>query len=360
MESNKKGLMHLKAFNNSRVLVTGHTGFKGSWLSMILNTLGAEVMGYSLPEERNEHLFNKLKLKDSLKNIEGDIRDFDHLKKSIKDFKPEFIFHLAAQALVSRSYEEPRTTFETNIIGTLNILEIIRDISSVKSAVLITSDKCYENNEWIWGYRENDQLGGKDPYSASKASAEIIFNSYINSFFTNKDTIGLTTARAGNVIGGGDISENRIIPDCIKAINHSEPIKLRSPNATRPWQHVLEPLSGYLLLALALSKDPKKFTGSWNFGPMNGQSKTVFEVAQEIIGIFNKGEITIENENTMKESNLLQLNCDKANQLLGWLPRWSVEKSINKTGNWYKQTDNGKSAIVQTKEDIEDYFTELK
>ncbi len=360
MDSYQIKSIPLHEFANKRVLITGHTGFKGSWLSMILNLVGAEVMGYSLNENRRDHLFNKLSLKNSLQHIEGDIRDFEFFKSSVNKFQPEFIFHLAAQAIVSNSYENPKNTFETNILGVLNILEIIRDSKSIKSAVLITSDKCYQNNEWIWGYRENDRLGGQDPYSASKASAEMIFNAYHKSFFSNRDNLGIATTRAGNVIGGGDISENRIIPDCIRAIKNSKPINLRSPNATRPWQHVLEPLSGYLDLALKLKKNPLKLSGSWNFGPRQGQTKTVLEVANNIIDIFNKGEIVIENNSLIKESQLLQLNCEKANQILGWLPRWSVEKSIAKTGNWYKEIMNGESAIFQTKKDIEEYFEELK
>ncbi len=353
-------LFPIQAYKNKKVFITGHTGFKGTWLSMVLKSFGAEVIGYSLKAEGKDHIFNKLEMQNSIKHIEGDVRDFDYLSESIRKFQPDFVFHLAAQALVSRSYFDPRNTFETNIIGTVNILDIVKDVSSVKSLVIITSDKCYENNEWIWGYRENDRLGGKDPYSASKASAEIVFSAYLRSFFLNKINIGIATARAGNVIGGGDISQNRIIPDCIKALIKSEPITLRSPKATRPWQHVLEPLSGYLLLALKLSESPKEYSGSWNFGPNNEDCKTVYEVAQNIISIFERGTIKIKESNSIEEAKLLKLNCDKANQVLGWHPRLDMDRSIFMTANWYKQVLNGKSPLLQTKEDLQEYFIELK
>ena len=345
----------LNSYQNKNVFITGHTGFKGTWLTSILCDLGANVMGYSLEPEGNSH-FNLMGLDKKIKHIIGDIRNSEKLKNSMKSFKPDYVFHLAAQALVKQSYEDPVETFDVNIMGSVNLLDAVKECGSVKSLVYITSDKCYENVEWEWGYRENDRLGGFDPYSSSKAAAELVFSAYSRSFFSSNKKLGYASVRAGNVIGGGDYSDNRIIPDCIRAINSNKPITLRNPNATRPWQHVLEPLSGYLLLGLNLYSNPKKYSGSWNFGPSTFETRTVKEVAEIVVKYFKKGKIIIENSADFHEAQLLQLNCDKANQILGWFPRWTVEETLNETARWYKEVINGTDPYEITMNQIKKYF----
>jgi len=275
---------YLKVFSGRRVFITGHTGFKGSWLAFLLKEVGAEVMGFALPPATKTNHFDLLRLDKKIKHVVGDIRDSLFLAETIDKFQPEFVFHLAAQALVRPSYDDPVGTFSTNVIGSVNLLDAVRRCASVRSLVYITSDKCYENVEWIWGYREVDQLGGRDPYSASKAAAEIAFSSYDRSFFEVRPLMGAATTRAGNVIGGGDWAVDRIIPDCIRAIEMGEPIRLRNPLATRPWQHVLEPLSGYLLLAAKLYDEPKSWGGAWNFGPTSNEVRTVKMLLKRLCG----------------------------------------------------------------------------
>ena len=349
-----------KTFVNKKVLITGHTGFKGSWLTFLLNELGAEVTGFALPPLPSMNHFDLLGLDKKIKHVEGDIHDSELLAKTLKDFRPEFVFHLAAQALVKSSYDDPVNTFSTNIMGSVNLLDAVKKCDSVRSLVYITSDKCYENVEWIWGYRESDKLGGHDPYSASKAAAELVFSSYCRSFFQQRPNFGAASARAGNVIGGGDWAEDRIIPDCIRAIESNEPICLRNPTATRPWQHVLEPLSGYLLLAASLYENPKNWNGSWNFGPSTKEVCTVQKVAEVIISHLGKGHIEItESPVQVHEAQLLQLNCDKAHQLLGWYPRWDSEKTLQATALWYKTVMSGGDAEKITRKQIYEFFPEL-
>ena len=303
-------------FKGRRVFITGHTGFKGSWLAFMLHEAGAEVMGFGLPPSTKINHFDLLNLDKKIMHITGDIRDALVLSSAVKEFQPEFVFHLAAQALVRPSYDNPVDTFSTNVQGSVNLLDAIRQCDSVRSLVYVTSDKCYENLEWVWGYRESDQLGGRDPYSASKAAAEIIFSSYVRSFFDQRPMLGAATVRAGNVIGGGDWAVDRIVPDCIRSIQSGVPILLRNPDATRPWQHVLEPLAGYLLLAAKLYKEPKNWGGSWNFGPSTNQVRTVKSVAEVIVGHIGKGQVEVVKSKTqLHEARLLQLNCDKANQI---------------------------------------------
>lgn len=346
----------LKNFHGKKVFITGHTGFKGSWLTNILLRLGANVAGYSNKENKNNKLFLDLNIQNKIEHISGDIRDIDHLKRSIMKYKPEFIFHLAAQSLVKRSYLNPTETYTTNIIGTANILEIVRLSQSIRSTVIVTSDKCYRNNEWLWGYRENDELGGSDPYSASKAAAELIFDSYKSAFFKGNELQGLASVRAGNVIGGGDWSPDRIIPDCIRGILNDQIIKIRSPKATRPWQHVLEPLSGYLLLSQHLYNNPKRFGGSWNFGPDTSNVMNVSEVADKIIEIMGRGTHIFDSQIHNHEATLLQLNCDKAKQELNWMPKWNSISTIDRTARWYKKYSEGHNAEKITKEDVDLYF----
>lgn len=347
-------------FSKKRVLITGHTGFKGSWLAFLLHEMGAEVMGFALAPTTTPSHFELLGLDRKMHHVLGDIRDASLIARTLDAFQPDFVFHLAAQALVRPSYQDPASTFATNVLGSVNLLEAVRRCRSVRSLVYITSDKCYENVEWIWGYRESDPLGGRDPYSASKAAAEIAFSSYARSFFEHTPSLGAATARAGNVIGGGDWAVDRIIPDCIRAISAGEPIVLRNPGATRPWQHVLEPLAGYLLLAARLYEEPKRWGGSWNFGPSTNEVRTVHNVAEVIIKHFGKGSIeTVIGQTQVHEANLLQLNCDKAHQLLGWYPRWHVEQTLEATAFWYKTVINGGNTEQITRAQIHQFFPEL-
>ena len=351
---------YLSTFKGRRVFITGHTGFKGSWLALLLKEVGAEVLGYSLPPVGEKSHFELLGLAQMIRHVEADIRDAEKLNATMSEFKPEFVFHLAAQALVRSSYSDPRVTFETNIMGSVNLLEAVRKCESVRSLVYITSDKCYENLEWLWGYRENDRLGGHDPYSASKSSAEMVFSAYARSFFFERSDLGAASTRAGNVIGGGDWALDRIIPDCIRAIESEKPVHLRNPSATRPWQHVLEPLSGYLLLAAQLRKIPSTYVGSWNFGPSSKEARTVLEVAEYLVAHFGKGGINREaSKEKHHEARLLQLNCDKAHQVLGWYPRWDFERTLNMTSDWYKQIHAGAKAEDVTLQQIYDYFPEI-
>ena len=322
-------------YEGKKVLLTGHTGFKGSWLSIWLKELGAEVLGVSLKPKNELDNFNVTRLESKINSVFLDIRKYRDIHDVFEEFRPEIVFHLAAQALVSVSYNKPRLTFETNAIGTLNILEAIQNHDSVKAGVLITSDKCYKNIEQIWGYRENDVLGGDDPYSSSKACAEIIINSYIKNE-NSKGVALIASARAGNVIGGGDWSEDRLVPDCFRSLFVNESITLRNPLSTRPWQFVLEPLKGYLMLGEKLIKGSKKYVGSWNFGPSQENVYTVNDVVNHIIDLWGDGQVNIQESPGFNESNLLQLDCTKSRTQLGWKPTLSFEDSFRYTTDWYK------------------------
>lgn len=344
-------------FKNKRVLVTGDTGFKGSWLSLWLKEIGADVVGYALPPERKNDHFNIIGLDKIIHHINGDIRDEASVNKVFDEFQPEVLFHLAAQPIVRYSYEEPKLTFDTNVGGSVNILEGVRRTKPLKALVYVTSDKCYRNKEWIWGYRENDELGGHDPYSASKAAAEIVFSSYLNSFFKEKEEFGAASVRAGNVIGGGDWAKDRIVPDSIKALMNNKEVVLRNPMATRPWQHVLEPLSGYMLLAARLLVEPVKYSGAWNFGPGEEATRTVEYLAESIIKYWGDGEIKCEiNINAPHEAGLLKLNCDKANNLLRWSGKWCFDKTVEETVRWYKSFMNDDKILKISREQINLYM----
>jgi len=344
-------------FKDRRVLVTGDTGFKGSWLACWLHHLGAEVYGFSHPPLRAQDHFNVIGLRDLIHHQDGEIQNYDEIRNFMEKIGPEFVFHLAAQPLVRKSYQDPKTTMDTNIGGTVNVLEAVRQTPSVKVLVTITSDKCYRNKEWYWGYRERDELGGKDPYSASKAAAEIVFSAYQDSFFSEREAFGAASVRAGNVIGGGDWSEDRIVPDCIRALQRGKPIELRSPKATRPWQHVLEPLSGYLLLAARLYENPRSFRGSYNFGPDSREIHTVEDVARTLIEVWGSGEIKITtNDADPPEAGLLHLNCDKAHHVLGWYPRWNFSKTVKRTAEWYNRVMDGEEAQSVTLQQILEYM----
>ncbi len=322
-------------YRNRRVLVTGHSGFKGSWLTLWLKSLGAVVTGVSLPPETEPSHWNLLGIDCESHWI--DICDVDRLQKTIQNADPEVIFHLAAQPLVRRSYKDPQHTWQTNVIGTVNLLEAARHSSKLQAVVCITTDKCYENKEWCWGYRESDTLGGHDPYSASKAAAEIVIASYRKSFFSGKDSPLLASARAGNVIGGGDWSEDRIIPDLVRAVSSGKPLEIRSPNATRPWQHVLECLYGYLLLGQKLLDGKREFAEAWNFGPDDRSNCSVAGILQVMkkhwpeLAWFSSAAVQLH------EAGLLNLDSSKARIRLGWRPVWNLEETLAKTAAWYRQ-----------------------
>lgn len=348
----------LKTYQGKRVLVTGHTGFKGSWITLLLRSIGANIMGYALePDYPNSH-YELLGLKSKIHNVIGDVRDFEHLRAEVAKFQPDFVFHLAAQALVRSSYLDPKSTFDINVGGGINVLEVVRACNSVRALVFVTSDKCYENQEWIWGYRETDAMGGHDPYSASKGAIELIFSSYLRSFFFARSRFGAATARAGNVIGGGDWAVDRIVPDCVRSLRAGEPILIRSPKATRPWQHVLEPISGYLKLGASLYHDGKKYSGSWNFGPQVDKSHTVLDVANAIASKFVKGSVLVDEANLQShEAHLLQLNSDKARQLLRWSTRWDFEQTLQATCEWYRDVlILGKEAEAVSRAQISKYY----
>ena len=345
----------LENFRGRRVLITGDTGFKGSWLSLWLHQHGAEVFGYALSAEKNSH-FLALGLHNVIHHEDGDVRDFSHLSNFIKKVKPEAIFHLAAQAIVMTSYSDPQETFDTNVLGGVNLLEAVRTNESIKALVFITSDKCYLNKEVARGYVETDELGGHDPYSASKAAAEIAFASYARSYFAERKSFGAASARAGNVIGGGDWSSNRIIPDCIRSLMAKGPIELRNPHATRPWQHVLEPLSGYITLGSKLLNSPIGNMGSWNFGPPENAVHTVQEVTENVLKEWGSGTLRIlSTPNKLHEAVLLQLNCDKARVQLGWKPKWDFSKTIHETIKWYKQAEAGVNTFESSSEQLKTY-----
>ena len=347
-------------FLNKKILITGHTGFKGSWLSNWLYLAGAQVFGVSLPPGTNPSHFDELKLKNKVNNHFIDIRNFEKLNKVINDISPDFIFHLAAQALVVKSYQKSLETYQTNFMGTLNLLESIKKIKNKCTVILITSDKCYENKEWIWGYKETDDLGGIDPYSASKGASEIMIRSQVLSFFPKIGNIKIGICRAGNVIGGGDWSEKRIIPDAIKAWSKKEFLEIRNPNATRPWQHVLEPLSGYIQYAKQLSINCNLHGEAFNFGPSSEQNFSVLKLISEMSKHWENVNWQFKdekNKDKLYEAGLLKLNCDKALNLLNWKPTLNFSQTVKFTIDWYKSfyTKNG-SEKLQTEKQIKKYM----
>lgn len=326
-------------YKGKKVLVTGNTGFKGSWLSTWLTMLGADVYGYSIDVPTTPSMFESLDLAEHNHHVFGDIRDREKINGYIQKVRPDFIFHLAAQAIVSTSYAEPFDTITTNVIGTASVLEAIRNITWQCTCVLITSDKAYDNVEWIWGYRETDALGGKDVYSGSKGAAELVIKSYWKSFISSMDNIKLGVARAGNVIGGGDWAKDRIVVDCIKAFSNGETVEIRCPKSTRPWQHVLEPLSGYLTLGWYLATDRCENGEAFNFGPRAEQTKTVFELTQDLAqewGIDPDKAARITGDVPFKEATLLKLNCDKALAYLNWHSTLHYSQCVHIIAEWYK------------------------
>ncbi len=352
-------------FHNKKVLITGHTGFKGSWLAKILLNWGTDVMGISLKPTTKPNLFAVLDIEDKIKNYFCDIRNFKNIKKVIVKEKPEIIFHLAAQPLVRDSYDDPLYTFETNIIGTANILQAVKETDSVKSAVMVTTDKVYEEKEKISRYKEDDKLGGYDPYSSSKAGAEMVINSYVKSFFNPKDydkkhkTL-VASVRSGNVIGGGDWLKDRIMPDIIRSIfEKKEKLILRNPDSIRPWQHVLEPLYGYMLLAKKLYKGEKGFSGAWNFGPNDKNYLTVGELTKKVIRILKQGVYTIKRDLTKHEAVWLKLNIDKTKNILKWRPILNINEILKLTLDWYKGFYDRKNVVNLTDKQIEFFFNKI-
>jgi CDP-glucose 4,6-dehydratase len=352
-------MINTSFWKGKKVFITGHTGFKGSWLSMWLNMLGAKVSGYALTPPTNPSLFELCSISELIDSNIGDIRDIVLLHNIINRIQPEIIFHLAAQPLVRDSYKIPVETYAINVMGTVNLLEAVRQCPSVRAVVNVTTDKCYENKEWDWGYRENEPLGGYDPYSNSKACSELVTSAYRNSYFNPQNYqehgVGIATARAGNVIGGGDWAADRLIPDIIKAVMNDETVKIRSPYAIRPWQHVLEPLSGYLLLAQKLSENGPEYSGGWNFGPNDSDAKKVQWIVQKICSIWGaSASYEIDKGNHPHEATFLKLDCSKAKNRLAWLPRWDLEQAINKIIEWnrayYRQEDLRKISLQQIEE----------
>jgi len=327
-------------YNGKTVLVTGDTGFKGSWLAIWLLSLGAHVIGYALKPKTGKDNYVICDLGDKITHIDGDIRDYRPLLKVFSKYKPEIVFHLAAQSLVLDSYKDPLFTYSTNVMGTVNLLEAVRHTPSVKAAINVTSDKCYENHEWIYGYREIDPMGGKDPYSASKGAAEIIASSYLRSFFNQDHTANIASVRAGNVIGGGDWTDNRIFPDCMRALISGKSIIIRNPDAVRPWQHVLEPLCGYLTLGSLLYTAGKRYTGAWNFGPSSKNTISVKRLVGEVVNQWGSGKYVVENKTgDTQEANLLHLDISKAVNRLKWFPVLDLEHTIKFSIDEYRVDD---------------------
>jgi len=347
-----------EVFRGRRVLITGDTGFKGSWLALWLSRIGAEVWGFALPPEGERPHFTLLGLADRITHRDGDIRNRDDVAAVVRDCEPEIVFHLAAQSLVKKSYADPKLTFDTNFGGGVNLLDVLRDAPSVKALVFITSDKCYLNKEWDWGYRESDELGGLDPYSASKAATELAFKSYAASFLDSNQSLGSATTRAGNVIGGGDWAADRIVPDCIRALETGAAIRIRMPHATRPWQYVLEPLSGYLCLAARLLEDPLRYRGAWNFGPGEDAVRTVHQLTEQLVEHWGSGEIIVDTPpDQAYEATLLHLSIDKARNRLGWRPQWSVDRAVEECAIWYKSVLDGADAFDVSTRQIDAYMS---
>ena len=347
MESKKSTLENMEidslfggVYKNKKVLITGHNGFKGSWLTYWLNEMKADVTGISLENETEQNHFSLIKT--SCKSITQDITDREGVTKVIQDANPEIIFHLAAQALVRDSYTNPYDTYMTNVMGTINVLDAARTLKNLKAIVIVTSDKCYDNKEWYWGYRENEAMGGKDPYSSSKGCTELVTSAYRNSFFNTKEygkkhNVLIASVRAGNVIGGGDWAKDRIIPDMVKAVASKKTLKIRSPRSTRPWQHVLEPLSGYLSVGQELMEGNVKAAEGWNFGPENENNKYVIDIVEKSKLLWSKISYELDKESSLHEAQNLMLDSSKAKKELKWFPVWNYESTIEETIVWYKE-----------------------
>ena len=348
-------------YENRKVLITGHTGFKGSWLCILLNKLGADVYGYALEPPTNPSLFVEAKIDEFVTSYIGDIRNLDYLQEVMNNVHPEIVIHMAAQPLVRESYNFPVETYAVNVMGTVHLLEVCRNTTSVKAIVNVTTDKCYENQEWHWGYRETEPMGGYDPYSNSKGCSELVTSSYRNSYFNPKDYdnhgVAVATARAGNVIGGGDWADDRLIPDFIRAITQGEEVKIRSPYAIRPWQHVLEPLTGYLNLAAKLFSEGSAFAEPWNFGPEDSDARNVEWITRTICKLWGEtASFSIDTNPQPHEANYLKLDCSKAKAELDWAPKWDIKIALESIVSWNKAYLAGQNIRAFSEQQIKDYF----
>ncbi|KUY94758.1 CDP-glucose 4,6-dehydratase [Burkholderia sp. RF7-non_BP1] len=347
-------------WSGKRVFLTGHTGFKGSWLTLWLHSLGAEVTGYALAPDTTPNLFSLARVDEGIESVISDIRDRGQLLNALRRAEPEVVIHMAAQSLVRASYASPVETYETNVMGTVHVLDAIRQVHSVRSVVVVTTDKCYENREWEWGYRENEAMGGYDPYSSSKGCAELVTAAYRNSFFNEAayDThrVAIASARAGNVIGGGDWASDRLIPDIVKAIGAGEIVSIRNPHAIRPWQHVLEPLGGYLLLAERLYVEGIRYAGAWNFGPDDTDAQSVQAIVERMTSRWgDNARWQLDGGDHPHEATYLKLDCSKARARLGWRPRWDLDLTLDKIVDWYKAARECEDVRTLTLAQIADY-----
>jgi CDP-glucose 4,6-dehydratase len=351
-----KGKVDTNFWKGKKVFVTGHTGFKGSWLCLWLQNMGALVKGYSLNINTEPSLFLAANIAEEMVSEIGDIRNLEQLTESMVSFSPDILIHMAAQPLVRLSYQEPVDTYTTNVIGTVNVLEAARKCQNLKAIVSVTTDKCYENKEWDWGYRENESMGGSDPYSSSKGCAELVTSAYRRSFFSSEGTASLASARAGNVIGGGDWAEDRLIPDTLKAFENSLPVVIRNPLSTRPWQHVLEPLSGYLVLAQELFLNGDEFAEGWNFGPKDEDCKSVSWILDKMVTFWgSNASWSLDKNNNPHEAVFLKLDCSKASNRLKWKPRWDLELTLKSIVDWHQIYSNGGDIKKQCLKEINTY-----
>jgi CDP-glucose 4,6-dehydratase len=346
-------------WKGKRVFLTGHTGFKGSWLSLWLSSMGARVKGYALEAPTTPSLFEAAKVDSVIESEIGDIRDYDQLLQSMLSFEPEVLIHMAAQPLVRLSYQEPIETYDTNVMGTAKVLEAARSCKQLKAIVSVTTDKCYENREWVWGYREDEPMGGHDPYSSSKGCVELVTSAYRRSFMQQQG-VGLATARAGNVIGGGDWAEDRLIPDILRAFEEKSPVIIRNPKSTRPWQHVLEPLSGYLVLAQKLHEDPVKYAEGWNFGPLDQDAKPVDWILNNMIRMWPGSSWELGSGNHPHEAGYLKLDISKAKSMLNWQPTWCLETTLERIIKWQKAWLDSESMQTICLDEINEYMRDMK
>lgn len=351
-----KGKVDASFWKGKKVYLTGHTGFKGAWMSLWLQDMGAIVKGYSLDVNTKPALFIEANVAEKMESEIGDIRNLELLTESMVSFGPDILIHMAAQPLVRLSYQEPVNTYTTNVIGTLNVLEAARKCSDLKAIVSVTTDKCYENKEWDWGYRESEPMGGYDPYSSSKGCAELVTSAYRRSFFSSEGSASIASARAGNVIGGGDWAEDRLIPDILRAFEKSEPVVIRNPLSTRPWQHVLEPLSGYLILAQELFLNGDDFAEGWNFGPKDEDCKSVSWILDEMVSLWgNNASWSLDKNNNPHEAGFLKLDCSKASNRLKWNPKWNLQLTLKSIVDWHQLYINGGDIKKQCLKEINTY-----
>jgi len=345
-------------WHGKRVFLTGHTGFKGSWLSLWLSDMGAIVKGYALEPPTAPSLFEQAKVAELIESEIGDIRDLERLSTSMSAFNPDVLIHMAAQPLVRLSYKDPIETYDTNVMGTVKVLEAARSCQNLKAIINVTTDKCYENREWVWGYRENEPMGGHDPYSSSKGCAELVTSAYRRSFM-REQRIGLASVRAGNVVGGGDWAEDRLVPDILRAFEQDKPVVVRNPAATRPWQHVLEPLSGYLVLAQNLYAKPERFASGWNFGPLDEDAKPVGDILNLMVSQWPGAKWELDNGAHPHEAGYLKLDISKARTELGWQPTWGLEKTLGKIIRWHRSWLDKGDMQSECLQEIHEYMRDM-